>query len=157
MLFWHALECVTGLFLSVDVIVHAVGSFILMFLFCSKYVYIYIYFFFIWVFFHEHSRITGLQGKGEGISLTPHYHFHPLHRHLDISRAIAAGSSPLHIASSRTQTGNLWFPCLFGPFFKLSWKGFLQRKEHHFRVQEYFISTHMFWIFRILHRFLILV
>ena len=34
------------------------------------------------VFFHEHSRITGLQGKGEGISLTPHYHFHPLHRHL---------------------------------------------------------------------------
>ena len=33
-----------------------------------------------WVFFHEHSRITGLQGKGEGISLTPNYHFHPLHR-----------------------------------------------------------------------------
>ena len=25
-------------------------------------------FFSIWVFFHEHSRITGLQGKGEGIS-----------------------------------------------------------------------------------------
>ena len=64
----------------------------------------------IWVFFHEHSRITGLQGKGEGISLTPHYHFHPLHRQLDISQAIAAESSPLHIASSRTQTGNLWFP-----------------------------------------------
>ena len=62
------------------------------------------------VFFHEHSRITGLQGKGEGISLTPHYHFHPLHRHLDISRAITAESSPLHIASSRTRTGNLGFP-----------------------------------------------
>ena len=60
---------------------------------------IYIYIFFsIWVFFHEHSRITGLQEKGEGISLTPHYHFHPLHRRLDISRAIAAESSPLHIA-----------------------------------------------------------
>ena len=59
-------------------------------------------FFSIWIFFHEHSRITGLQGKGEGISLTPHYHFHPLHRHLDISRAIAAESSPLYIASSRT-------------------------------------------------------
>ena len=28
----------------------------------------------------------------EGISLTPHYHFHPLHRRLDISRAITAGS-----------------------------------------------------------------
>ena len=29
---------------------------------------------------------------------------------LSISRAITAESSPLHIASSRTQTGNLWFP-----------------------------------------------
>ena len=59
-----------------------------------------------WVFFHEHSRITGLQRKREDMSLTPHYHFHPLHRHLDTSRAITAESSPLHIASSRTQTGN---------------------------------------------------
>ena len=30
------------------------------------------YIFFIWVFFHNHSRITGLQWKREGISLTPH-------------------------------------------------------------------------------------
>ena len=67
-------------------------------------------YFSIWVFFHEHLRITGLQGKGEGISLTPHYHFHPLHRHLDISRAITAESSTLLVASKRTQTGNLWFP-----------------------------------------------
>ena len=57
------------------------------------------FFFSIWVFFHEHSRFTGQQGKGEGIFLTPLYHFHPLHRHLDISRAITAGSSPLHIAN----------------------------------------------------------
>ena len=63
-----------------------------------------------WFFFHEHSRIAGLQRKGKGISITPHYHFHPLHRHLDISRAITAESSPLHIASSRTQTENFWFP-----------------------------------------------
>ena len=35
----------------------------------------------VWVFFHEHSRFTGLQGKQQGISLTPLYHFHPLHRH----------------------------------------------------------------------------
>ena len=69
-----------------------------------------IFFFSIWVFFHEHSRFTGKQGKGEGIYLTPLYHFHPLHRHLDISRAITAGSSPLHIAGSRTRTGNLWLP-----------------------------------------------
>ena len=46
----------------------------------------------------------------EGISLFPHYHLHPLHRHLYISRAITAESSPLHIASSRIQTGNLLFP-----------------------------------------------
>ena len=61
-------------------------------------------------FFHKHSWITRLQGMGEGISLTPHYHFHPLHRHLDISWAITAENSPLHIASSRTCTRNLWFP-----------------------------------------------
>ena len=67
------------------------------------------FFFSIWVFFHEHSRFTGQQGKGEGIYLTPLYHFHPLHRHLYISQAIAAESSPLHIASSRAQTGNHWF------------------------------------------------
>ena len=67
-------------------------------------------FFSIWAFFHDHSQFTGLQGKGEGISLTPHYHFQPLHRHVDISRAIAAESSPLHIASSLARTGNLWFP-----------------------------------------------
>ena len=62
------------------------------------------------VFFHEHSRITELQGKTEDISSTPYYHFHLLHKYLDISQAIAAESSPLHIASSRTQTGNPWFP-----------------------------------------------
>ena len=67
------------------------------------------FFYYIWVVFHEHSRITGLQGKGEGISLTPHYHFHPLYRHLDINWAITAESPPLHIASSRTRTGNFWF------------------------------------------------
>ena len=67
-------------------------------------------FFYIWVLFHDHSPITGLQEKGEGISLTSLYHFHPLHRHRDISRAITVESSPLHIDSSQTQTGNLWFP-----------------------------------------------
>ena len=67
-------------------------------------------YFSIWVFFHNHSRITGLQGKGEGISLTPHYHFHPLHKHLDNSRAITAESSPLHIGSNQTLTGILRLP-----------------------------------------------
>ena len=61
-------------------------------------------FFSIWVFFPEHSWIIGLEGNGEDISLTPHYHLHPLRRYLDISPAITAESSPLHIASSRIRT-----------------------------------------------------
>ena len=71
--------------------------------------FLFFFFFTIWIFFHKHSRITGLQGKVESIPLTPHYYFYPLHRHLDISRAITAENSPLHIASSQARTGNLWF------------------------------------------------
>ena len=70
---------------------------------------LFFFFFSIGVFFHEHSRSTGQQGKGEGIYLTALYHFHPLHRHLDISRAITAESSPLRIAGSRTRTGTFGF------------------------------------------------
>ena len=66
-------------------------------------------FFSMWVFFHEHSRFTGHYGEWEAISLTPLYHLQPLHRHLNISQVITAERSPLHIASRRTQTGNLWF------------------------------------------------
>ena len=51
-------------------------------------VHFFLFFFSMGVFFHEHSQTTGLQGKEEGISLTPHYHFLPLHRHLDISPSI---------------------------------------------------------------------
>ena len=61
----------------------------------------------------KHSQFTGQQGKGEAISLTLLYHFHPLHRNIDVSREIAAGSSPLTshlIASSRNRTNNFWFP-----------------------------------------------
>ena len=75
----------------------------------NKWMHVFLGFFSVWVFFHEHSRFIGQQGKGEGIYLTPLYHFHPLDRHLDISQAIAAKSSPLHIASSRTRSGNVWF------------------------------------------------
>ena len=56
--------------------------------FCKYFGFFSFFFFFYWIFFHEHSRITGLQGKESGISLTPHHHFHLLHRHLDINRAI---------------------------------------------------------------------
>ena len=65
-------------------------------------------FFSIWVMFHEHSWIIGLQGKGEGIPLTPHYHFHLLHIHLNISWAITLDSSPLHIAA-RLEPGTFGF------------------------------------------------
>ena len=34
--------------------------------------------------------------------------FYPLHRRLDISRAIAAESLPVHIGCNWTRTGNLW-------------------------------------------------
>ena len=63
---------------------------------------------------HKTSGEGGEDGRGRGgggcISLTPHYHFHPLHRHLDIRWAIIGERSPLHIASGRTRTGNLWLP-----------------------------------------------
>ena len=60
-------------------------------------------FFSMWIF-----SVTNIQDsqsgrrRGEAISLIPFFHFHPLHRHLDISRAITAESSPLHIASRLT-------------------------------------------------------
>ena len=70
-----------------------------------------VFFFFRSVFFfttiHESQDC---KGRGRAFFLTPHYHFYRFHRHLDISRVITAESSPLHIGSSRTRTGNLWFP-----------------------------------------------
>ena len=42
------------------------------------------------------NRRTAGEGKGGGgISLTPHCHFHPIHRHLDISQPITGERSPL--------------------------------------------------------------
>ena len=55
---------------------------------------------------HDHRTA----GEGRGYSLSPLYHFHPLRRHLDISQAITAESSPLHIASSGTRARSIWFP-----------------------------------------------
>ena len=51
------------------------------------------------------------RGRGSlSLSLTALYHFHLLHRHVDISQAITAESLPMHIASSQTWTRNLFFP-----------------------------------------------
>ena len=54
-------------------------------------------------------KFTRQQRKGESISLTLLYHLHLLHRHLNTSRPITAKSLPLHIASSWTRSGDLWF------------------------------------------------
>ena len=66
-------------------------------------------FFSIWLFFPEYSQFTGQQVKRGAISLYRFYHFHLLHRHLDISWVIAAQSSPLGITGSWNQTWNLWY------------------------------------------------
>ena len=41
-------------------------------------------------------------GEGGGYFITPFFHFHPLHGHLDIRWTITSESSPLHISSSRS-------------------------------------------------------
>ena len=66
------------------------------------------YFLSIGLFFHKIFTIYKTAGKGRP-NQSAHYHLHPLHEHLRISRAITAESSPLHIASDRTRNGNLWF------------------------------------------------
>ena len=47
-------------------------------------------------------------GKGEGISLTPHYHFHPFHIHLDISWVITENYWVTNKQNKR-KTKILWF------------------------------------------------
>ena len=53
----------------------------------------------IWFFFSQPPANNRTAGEGEGIPLTPHCHFHPLHRYLGNSWAIAAEGSPLRISS----------------------------------------------------------
>ena len=76
----------------------------------AEFVFLLFFIFYLIFFFHEYSRFTGQQRKEKAISLYPFYHLHSLHRHLDISRVVAAERSPLRIADSRTLTGNPWFP-----------------------------------------------
>ena len=57
---------------------------------------------FFYLGFLSQITFTNYRTAGEGgISLTPYYHFHLLHRHLDMSRANTAESSPLHIEVNR--------------------------------------------------------
>ena len=72
----------------------------------AMYDYLFLVNYFIFFGFHS-QQFRNHRTAGEGISLTPPYHFHPLHRHLDISRAITTDGSSLHIGSSWTRSGNL--------------------------------------------------
>ena len=65
-------------------------------------------FFFYLGFISPTFTIHCTEGETRGF-LTSLYNFNPLHRHLDISRAITAEGLSLHIASSRNRTRNLWF------------------------------------------------
>ena len=64
---------------------------------------------FFWFPFTNIHNSQDNREKGNAF-LTSLYHFHSLHRQLDISLAITAAYSPLHIASCRIRTGNIWFP-----------------------------------------------
>lgn len=61
--------------------------------------------FFSWPFTYYRTA-----GEWRGHFVTPHYHFHPLLKHLHIGQATTAESSPLHITSDRPRTGGPWFP-----------------------------------------------
>ena len=63
------------------------------------------------LFFLSHDIHDSHESRGKGRPFfIPLYRFHPLHKHLHISRVITVGSSRLHMTSGRIRTGNLWFP-----------------------------------------------
>ena len=81
---------------------------------CQKHFSLYIFivnyiYFFLSGFFFTASTFHNPVGKGRPLK-TPSHHFHPLHRQSDINITIAAGRSPLRIASDRTLTGKPCFP-----------------------------------------------
>ena len=68
------------------------------------------YFFFLYLGFLSLNNHDSKERKGGSRPvLTLLYYFHLLREHLILAEAITAESSPLHIASDRTRTGNTWF------------------------------------------------
>ena len=63
--------------------------------------------FFYQAFFQEYSQFSVEQGKGEAIFLTPLYHFHPLHRHLDVSRLVPQSNRERLDSEGMSLTTNL--------------------------------------------------
>ena len=86
-------------------------------------------------------------GEGGGHFINSSLPLPPASQVLHISRAITAESSPLHIGSSQTQTGNLWFPSAsrsplnYSPFFykHLLW---LRLTFHTYQVQVELLFFH---------------
>ena len=76
-------------------------------------------FFFYLGFLSRTFRTHRTAREGRVSSLTPLYQSLPHHKYLNISRSITIESSLLQIASSRTRTGNLWFPSGIDP--KIIW------------------------------------
>ena len=66
-------------------------------------------FFYLGFLSHDIHIFQGSKGRGRPI-LIPLYNFHLLHKHLCISWAITAESSPMHMNSGQSQTENRWFP-----------------------------------------------
>ena len=63
------------------------------------------FFVYLGFFFTNIHDSQGSRERGKGVYLTSLYNFHLPDKRLGISRVITAGSSHLHIASSRTRTG----------------------------------------------------
>ena len=62
-------------------------------------------------FFYTNIDFSQENRGGWRSFLTTLYKLHLLHRNVDISWAIAADSSPMHIASDRIRAGKAWFWC----------------------------------------------
>lgn len=66
-------------------------------------------------------KSQGNKGRGRQIE-TLFCHFHPIHKHFDISQTIVAESSFLHIGSDLTRTENFWFPCTSCQLLSYAWR-----------------------------------
>ena len=72
--------------------------------------YVSLIFFFYLGFLSQTFTINRTAGEGGEYLLNSSLPLPPDSKTLGISQATTAESSPLHIASSRTRTKNLWFP-----------------------------------------------
>ena len=77
--------------------------------FCKAWFAFFCFFVFYLGFLSPIFMIHRTADEWRGFSLYPVYHFHPLHRQLDINWVIATESSPLRIAGNWNRTWNFWY------------------------------------------------